>query len=93
MLSEPGSHFPKRHQTSGLALDAAKLIHAKPKRPNANSSRHLLFHDILFDWSRVGHFKKLWEDGIGRLAAVYLVCLFGFIIGLPFRSLGCSFTA
>jgi hypothetical protein len=24
--------------------------------------------------------KKLWEEGIGRLAAVYLVSLFGFII-------------
>ena len=26
------------------------------------------------------NFKKLWEEGIGRLAAVYVVCLFGFII-------------
>lgn len=28
----------------------------------------------------VSNFKKLWEEGIGRLAAVYVLCLFGFII-------------
>jgi hypothetical protein len=28
----------------------------------------------------VSNFKKLWEEGIGRLAAVYLVALFGFLI-------------
>lgn len=28
----------------------------------------------------VSNFPKLWEEGIGRLAVVYLVCLFGFII-------------
>jgi len=28
----------------------------------------------------VSNFKKLWEEGIGKLALVYVVCLFGFII-------------
>ncbi len=28
----------------------------------------------------VSNFKKLWEEGIARLAAVYVICLFGFII-------------
>jgi hypothetical protein len=28
----------------------------------------------------VSNFKKLWEEGIGKLAAIYLLCLFGFII-------------
>ena len=26
------------------------------------------------------NFRKLWEEGIGRLALVYVLCLFGFII-------------
>ena len=28
----------------------------------------------------LSNFKKLWQEGIGRLAAVYLVSLFGFVI-------------
>ena len=28
----------------------------------------------------MSNFKKLWEEGIGKLAAVYLLCLFGFVI-------------
>jgi hypothetical protein len=28
----------------------------------------------------MSNFRKLWEEGIGRLAAVYLLCLFGFVI-------------
>jgi hypothetical protein len=28
----------------------------------------------------VSNFRKLWEEGIGKLAAVYVLCLFGYII-------------
>ena len=28
----------------------------------------------------ISNFRKLLEEGIGRLAIVYIVCLFGFII-------------
>jgi hypothetical protein len=28
----------------------------------------------------MSNFRKLWEEGIGKLAAVYLLCLFGFVI-------------
>jgi Kef-type K+ transport system membrane component KefB len=28
----------------------------------------------------VTDFRKLWQEGIGRLAAVYVVSLFGFVI-------------
>jgi uncharacterized membrane protein len=28
----------------------------------------------------VSDFRKLWEEGIARLALVYIFCLFGFII-------------
>jgi len=27
-------------------------------------------------------FRKLWEEGIGKRAAVYVVCLFGFVISV-----------
>ena len=28
----------------------------------------------------VSDFRKLWQEGIGKLALVYVLCLFGFII-------------
>ncbi len=45
-----------------------------------NAFRVLFFLMTFFTIGVVTNFKKLWEEGIGRLAAVYLVCLFGFII-------------
>jgi uncharacterized membrane protein YadS len=45
-----------------------------------NSFRMIFFLLTFFSIGVVSNFKKLWEEGIGRLAAVYVVCLFGFII-------------
>jgi uncharacterized membrane protein YadS len=42
--------------------------------------RVLFFVMTFFTIGLVSDFKKLWAEGIGRLAAVYVVCLFGFII-------------
>ncbi|TSA10305.1 MAG: putative sulfate exporter family transporter [Deltaproteobacteria bacterium] len=42
--------------------------------------RGLFFVLTFFTIGVVSNFKKLWEEGIGRLAAVYVLCLFGFII-------------
>jgi uncharacterized membrane protein YadS len=42
--------------------------------------RVLFFVLTFFTIGVVSNFKKLWEEGIGRLAAVYVICLFGFII-------------
>jgi uncharacterized membrane protein YadS len=42
--------------------------------------RVLFFVLTFFTIGMVSNFKKLWEEGIGRLAAVYVLCLFGFII-------------
>ncbi|MFZ0051705.1 MAG: putative sulfate exporter family transporter [Desulfobaccales bacterium] len=42
--------------------------------------RVLFFVLTFFTIGLVSNFKKLWEEGIGRLAAVYVLCLFGFII-------------
>ncbi|MDP2848301.1 MAG: putative sulfate exporter family transporter [Humidesulfovibrio sp.] len=45
-----------------------------------NTFRGLFFLLTFFTIGLVSNFKKLWAEGIGRLAAVYMVCLFGFII-------------
>jgi len=42
--------------------------------------RVLFFVLTFFSIGVISNFRKLWEEGIGRLAAVYVVCLCGFII-------------
>jgi hypothetical protein len=53
---------------------------AKNSTEQANIFRVLFFCLTFFTIGVVSNFKKLWEEGIGRLAAVYVVGLFGFII-------------
>ena len=53
---------------------------AKAAMGEANLFRGIFFTLTFFTIGLVSNFKKLWEEGIGKLAAVYLLCLFGFII-------------
>jgi hypothetical protein len=46
----------------------------------ANTFRGIFFVLTFFTIGVMSNFRKLWEEGIGKLAAVYVVCLFGFII-------------
>lgn len=45
-----------------------------------NAFRVIFFMLTFFSIGMVSNFRKLMEEGIGRLAIVYIVCLFGFII-------------
>lgn len=58
----------------------ALLGKAKAATGEANIFRGLFFVMTFLTIGIVSNFKKLWEEGIGKLAAVYLLCLFGFII-------------
>jgi hypothetical protein len=42
--------------------------------------RGLLFAMTFFSIGLASNVKKLWAEGLARLAAVYVVCLFGFVI-------------
>ena len=53
---------------------------AKTSTDQANIFRVLFFCLTFFSIGVVSDFRKLWEEGIGKLAAVYVVGLFGFII-------------
>jgi uncharacterized membrane protein YadS len=53
---------------------------AKVSTAESNIFRVLFFVMTFFTIGLVSNFKKLWEEGIGKLALVYLLCLFGFII-------------
>jgi uncharacterized membrane protein YadS len=65
-----------------LALGSTPAFMGKVKAAmgEANTFRGIFFVLTFFTIGVMTNFKKLWEEGIGKLAAVYLVCLFGFII-------------
>ncbi len=46
----------------------------------ANTFRVIFFILTFFSIGVLSNFKTLWQEGIGKLAAVYIVSLFGFVI-------------
>jgi uncharacterized membrane protein YadS len=46
----------------------------------ANVFRAFFFVMTFFAIGVLSNFRKLWEEGIAKLAAVYVLCLFGFVI-------------
>jgi uncharacterized membrane protein YadS len=58
----------------------ALVSRAKAAMAEANVFRGVFFVMTFFAIGVVSNFRKLWEEGIGRLALVYVLCLFGFII-------------
>ncbi len=64
----------------GIKAEKATLNSARIATNGSNSFRVMFFVLTFFTIGVVSNFKKLWEEGIGKLAAVYVLCLFGFII-------------
>ncbi len=62
------------------ALAPAAVPKLKSAMGQANVFRGIFFVLTFFTIGVISNFKKLWAEGIGRLAAVYVLCLFGFII-------------
>ena len=65
-----------------LAFGAEPATTAKIRAAmgEANTFRVIFFIMTFFTIGVMSNFRKLWEEGIGKLAAVYVVCLFGFVI-------------
>jgi uncharacterized membrane protein YadS len=65
-----------------LALGTSPEIAAKVPAQigEANTFRVIFFILTFFCIGLISNFKKLWQEGIGKLAAVYLISLFGFVI-------------
>ncbi len=63
-------------------LEGPKNIMARAKSATnqGNVFRGIFFTLTFLTIGLVSNFKKLWEEGIGKLAAVYVISLFGFII-------------
>ena len=65
-----------------MALGATPEFVGKIKSAmsEANTFRGIFFVMTFFTIGVMSNFRKLWEEGIGKLAVVYLLCLFGFVI-------------
>lgn len=64
-----------------MALLAPNLIsQTRAAMGEANVFRGIFFVMTFFTIGVVSNFRRLWEEGIGKLALVYVICLFGFII-------------
>jgi len=69
----------------GAVFTAALMVpsiipKAKAAFGSANAFRAIFFVMTFFTIGLISNFRRLWEEGIGRLALVYILCLFGFII-------------
>jgi uncharacterized membrane protein YadS len=68
----------------GLALALGTPTQISSKVPaaigEANTFRVIFFILTFFSIGILSNFKKLWQEGVGKLAAVYLLSLFGFVI-------------
>ena len=52
----------------------------KASMAEANVFRGIFFVMTFFAIGALSNFRRLWQEGIAKLAAVYLLCLFGYII-------------
>ena len=69
---------------AGFAIAIAAPADVTAKLPaavgEANVFRVIFFLLTFFSIGVLSNFRKLWEDGFGKLVAVYAVSLFGFVI-------------
>ncbi len=63
-----------------LATPAAIASKVPAAIGEANTFRVIFFILTFFSIGVLSNFKRLWAEGIGKLAAVYFVTLFGFVI-------------
>jgi uncharacterized membrane protein YadS len=64
----------------GLAATPAALKTVDSAMAQANIFRQLFFLFTFFSIGLMSDVRQLWQEGIGKLAAVYVVSLFGFVI-------------
>jgi uncharacterized membrane protein YadS len=65
---------------TALTASPATVKALTPSIGEANVFRVIFFILTFFSIGVLSDFRKLWEDGLGKLAAVYLISLFGFVI-------------
>ena len=65
-----------------IAISVTPAVRAEltPAIAEANTFRVIFFVLTFFSIGALSNFRKLWQDGFAKLAAVYILCLFGFVI-------------
>ncbi|AEF95121.1 Uncharacterized protein family UPF0324 [Desulfotomaculum nigrificans CO-1-SRB] len=64
-----------------IGLSDPKVVKLAEAGSNqANGLRSIFFGLCFFSIGLITNVRKLWEEGMGRIVAVYAVCLFGFIL-------------
>jgi uncharacterized membrane protein YadS len=63
-----------------IGASAQELAKLTPAIGEANTFRVIFFILTFFSIGVLSNFRKLWEDGLAKLAAVYVLSLFGFVI-------------
>jgi uncharacterized membrane protein YadS len=61
-------------------LAPSLIAKTKAAMGEANVFRGIFFVMTFFTIGVLSNFRKLWQEGIGKLALVYVLCLFGYII-------------
>ncbi len=61
-------------------VEPSKIVAMKNATTQADAMRRIFFVLTFFSIGMAANFRRLWAEGIGRLAMVYVVCLFGFVI-------------
>jgi uncharacterized membrane protein YadS len=64
----------------GIGAEPQFFAKLRAAMGEANTFRGIFFVMTFFTIGVMTDFRRLWEEGIGKLAAVYLLCLFGFVI-------------
>lgn len=64
----------------GSVVDKGTLKLVNAGVGQADTFRGIFFALTFFTIGLVSNFRKLWQEGMGKLTAVYAICLFGFII-------------
>lgn len=65
----------------GIGIAVPGLVpKVKASMAQANLFRSIFFLMTFFAIGVLSNFRKLWQEGIAKLAAVYVLCLFGYII-------------
>jgi sodium--glutamate symport carrier gltS len=65
--------------TLGLCFPE-KIKELKESSTNLDAFRKFFFALAFFSIGLSADFKRLWQEGLGKLILVYVVCLFGFVI-------------
>lgn len=62
------------------SMSPTLVLKLKASMAQANVFRTIFFVMTFFSIGVISNFRRLWQEGIAKLAAVYVLCLFGYII-------------